>query len=91
MVAFPVDDLVPDPEMRQRLELILREKYHIEIPMIRWRPAPDTDRWTIRVSCQIYNDDSDMERLATALAASRTANHGAMLVWNGGRVTGASA
>ena len=70
MVAFPVDDLVPDPEMRQRLELILRERHHIEIPMIRWRPAPDTDRWTIRVSCQIYNDDSDMERLATALAAS---------------------
>ncbi len=70
MVAFPIDDLVPDPEMRQRLELILREKYHIEIPMIRWRPAPDTDRWTIRVSCQIYNDDSDIERLATALAKS---------------------
>jgi len=70
MAAFPVDHLVPDPEMRQRLELILRERHHIEIPMIRWRPAPDTDRWTIRVSCQIYNDDSDIERMATALATS---------------------
>jgi isopenicillin-N epimerase len=70
MAAFPIDHLVPNPEVRQSLEVILRESHHIEIPMIRWRPAPDTDRYTLRVSCQIYNDHSDLARLATALAAS---------------------
>ena len=70
MTAFPVDHLVPDPEIRQELELMLREKHHIEIPMIRWRPALDTEQWTLRVSCQIYNDKGDIDRRATALASS---------------------
>ena len=70
MAAFPVDHLVPEPEIRQKLELMLREQHHIEIPMIRWRPTLDTERWTLRVSCQIYNDEGDIDRLATALASS---------------------
>src|SRR6266511_4370332 len=32
--------------------------------MIRWRPTADTERWILRVSCQIYNEDSDIDRLA---------------------------
>jgi selenocysteine lyase/cysteine desulfurase len=70
MAAFPVDHLVPNAEMRLRLDAMLRERHHIEIPFIRWRPAPDAEAWTLRVSCQIYNDDSDIERLATALTTS---------------------
>ena len=70
MAAFPVDHIVPEPEIRQKLELMLREQHHIEIPMIRWRPTLDTERWTLRVSCQIYNDKGDIDRLATALASS---------------------
>ena len=70
MAAFPVDHLAPDAESRQRLELMLREEHHIEIPLIRWRPAPDKERWTLRVSCQIYNDESDIDTLARALTVS---------------------
>ncbi len=70
MAAFPLDHLVPEPDMREKLELMLREQHHIEIPMIRWRPALDAERWTLRVSCQIYNDEGDIDRLATALASS---------------------
>ncbi len=70
MASFPIDHLAPEPEVRLRLETMLRERHHIEIPMIRWRPTADTERWTLRVSCQIYNEDSDIDRLAGALAAS---------------------
>jgi isopenicillin-N epimerase len=70
MAAFPIDHLVPDPEVRQRLESMLRERHQIEIPTIRWRPALDSERWTLRVSCQIYNDSGDIDRLATALTES---------------------
>lgn len=70
MAAFPIDHLVPMPEARLRLESMLREEHAIEIPTIRWRPAPETERWTLRVSCQVYNDESDIDRLASALTTS---------------------
>lgn len=70
MVSLPVDQLVPSPELRLKLELMLREQYHIEIPFLRWRPAPDIERWAIRVSCQAYNDAADIDVLAKALTAS---------------------
>jgi len=70
MVSLPVDQLVPTPEVRVKLELMLREQHHIEVPFLRWRPAPDIERWAIRVSCQAYNDAADIDVLARGLAAS---------------------
>jgi isopenicillin-N epimerase len=67
MVSLPIDHLFTDAEARTELEQHLRESKGIEIPILRWREAPDRERFAIRVSCQIYNDRSDIERLAVAL------------------------
>ncbi len=42
----------------------LYDNYRIEIPVIQWN-----DRWLIRYSYQIYNDERDMEHLISVLAS----------------------
>ena len=50
-----------DDAARLRLELLLED--HIEVHLFAWR-----GRLWLRVSAQIYNDGSDIERLADAVA-----------------------
>jgi isopenicillin-N epimerase len=68
MVALPLDHLIPDPEKRLELAVKLRERYRIEVPILRWRPTPSTESGVIRISCQAFNDRSDLETLAHALS-----------------------
>lgn len=67
MVSLPLDHLLQSAEARTDLELHLRERNRIEIPVLRWRPEPERERFALRVSCQHYNDASDIDRLAQAL------------------------
>ena len=67
MVALPLDHLVPDPAARLQLGVDLRARYRVEVPILRWRPTPDTESGVIRVSCQAFNDRSDLEALAGGL------------------------
>ena len=70
MVSLPVDHLARSAESRLKWHDLLVEKYRIEVPFLRWSPALDRERGAVRVSCQAYNDDSDIGVLATALADS---------------------
>lgn len=70
MVSLPVDHLAITPESRLKWHDLLVEKYQIEVPFLRWSPSPDHERGAIRVSCQAYNDESDIGVLARALADS---------------------
>jgi isopenicillin-N epimerase len=64
MVALPLDHLIPEPDRRPQLGIQLRERYRIEVPILRWRPRPNTESGVIRISCQAFNDRSDIEALA---------------------------
>ncbi len=63
MASVPVPEAArrhfPDAAAVQRR---LLEKYRIELPVIDW-----SDRWWIRVSCQIYNEPGQYERLGEAV------------------------
>jgi isopenicillin-N epimerase len=48
------------------LQDILREKYHLEVPLISWPAAPDR---VVRISAQLYNARPQYELLARALLA----------------------
>jgi isopenicillin-N epimerase len=67
MVALPLDHLVPEPDRRLELGVKLRERYRIEVPMLRWRPTLDTESGVMRISCQAFNDRSDIEALAEGM------------------------
>jgi isopenicillin-N epimerase len=49
----------------EALQALLYDRHRIEVPVIDW-----SDRWWIRVSCQVYNGAGQYERLADAVAES---------------------
>lgn len=72
MAALPLPDdptapldnpIAPDP-----IQVALRERFRIEIPVMRWPAAP---KRFLRLSSQLYNVIDDYERLARALKALR--------------------
>jgi isopenicillin-N epimerase len=70
MAAVLIDHRLRDPESRARLDVALRETFRIEVPIMRWRLGLDgRDRWVIRVSCQAYNEPSDLDALRSALTS----------------------
>jgi isopenicillin-N epimerase len=63
MVTVPLPEeagSTADEAARLRLALLVED--HIEVPVHAWRGR----LWT-RVSCQVYNDRSDVDRLAEAV------------------------
>jgi isopenicillin-N epimerase len=74
MTAVTIDHLFTDDESRTRLDRSLREEARFEVPVMRCRLDPGRPpRWLIRVSCQGYNDESDIDALRAALKAARPA------------------
>jgi len=70
MVAVGIDHRFGDDESRSRLDRSLRETFGIEVPVMRCRLDLDgPPRWLVRVSCQAYNDESDIEALRQALVS----------------------
>ena len=70
MVAVGIDHRFGDDESRIRLDRSLRETFGIEVPVMRCRLDLDgPPRWLVRVSCQAYNDESDIEALRQALVS----------------------
>lgn len=71
MAALPLPDdphvsenpLLPDP-----VQVALRERFRIEIPVMRWPAAPQR---LIRLSAQVYNDRAQYEQLGRALLQLR--------------------
>jgi isopenicillin-N epimerase len=59
MIALP---LAPGPA--EPLQQALWDKYQIEVPIVAWN-----DQRLIRVSCHLYNDEEQIDRLAAALRA----------------------
>jgi selenocysteine lyase/cysteine desulfurase len=71
MVAVGIDHRFTDDEARTRLDHTLRDTFGIEVPVMRCRLDLDgPPRWLVRVSCQAYNDESDIEALRLALTAA---------------------
>ena len=64
MVSVPLPERFgpPDPSTAQRLRDALLFEHGIEVPVI----ARDGSLW-VRLSLQVYNDESDIERLARAV------------------------
>lgn len=64
MIALPLPETVEEPREGHMhpLQTRLWEKHRIEVPIINWRGR----RW-IRVSCHLYNDQNDIDRLVAAL------------------------
>jgi isopenicillin-N epimerase len=71
MVAVGIDHRFTDDETRNRLDHVLRDTFGIEVPVMRCRLDLDgPPRWLVRVSCQAYNDEADIETLRLALTAA---------------------
>ncbi len=68
MAVVPIDNRFRDDRARQRLDRVLRDDARIEIGFMLCRLDPD--RWMIRVSCQAYNDETDVEALSRTVAAA---------------------
>jgi isopenicillin-N epimerase len=65
MAAMPLPDSntgPPKPGQRDPLQDALWERYRIEIPVVHWQ-----GRRLLRVSCHLYNDEADLDRLFEAL------------------------
>jgi isopenicillin-N epimerase len=74
MTAVTIDHLFTDDDSRTRLDASLRAEAGIEVPVMRCAlDAGQPPRWLIRVSCQGYNDESDIDALRAALKAARPA------------------
>jgi isopenicillin-N epimerase len=74
MTAVTIDHLFTDDESRTRLDSALRGESGIEVPIMRCGLDPgQPPRWLIRVSCQGYNDEGDIDALRGALKAGRPA------------------
>jgi isopenicillin-N epimerase len=52
----------PKPGQRDPLQDALWERFRIEIPVVHWQ-----NRRLLRVSCHLYNERSDLDRLFDAL------------------------
>jgi isopenicillin-N epimerase len=65
-VALPDGTAEPgrSPFYQDPLQDALLERFGIEVPIV---PFPSPPRRLVRVSCQVYNDRADYERLAAAL------------------------
>lgn len=50
-----------------RLQQQLWQQFQVEVPIICWQ-----DRWFIRVSCHLYNDESQLDKLIGALKSLTT-------------------
>ena len=73
MTAVTIDHLFTDDESRTRLDRSLREAFGIEVPIMRCGlDLGGPPRWLIRVSCQAYNDQADVDALRVALKAARS-------------------
>ncbi len=59
----------PTPPQQDPLQTALFERFAIEVPVLAWPASP---RRVLRVSCQLYNKESDYERLAEALRTLRS-------------------
>ncbi|MFP6753171.1 MAG: hypothetical protein VB855_15925, partial [Pirellulaceae bacterium] len=55
-VELPVQD-------GSQLQQALWDRHRIEVPVIQWK-----DRWFIRVSCYLYNEEVEVDKLVDALA-----------------------
>ncbi len=68
MVTVPLPEHLPVPQtwtgLPHPLQLTLTEKYKMEVPVVKWG-----HRMHIRVSCHLYNDRADVDRLCQALFA----------------------
>ena len=69
LAAIPIPDAVDrgiskSPLYLDPLQEILLKKYRIEVPIIPWPASP---RRLLRISAQLYNSESQYERLAVAL------------------------
>ncbi|NOX56316.1 MAG: aminotransferase class V-fold PLP-dependent enzyme [Planctomycetes bacterium] len=64
MVSLPLppSDITPRSGLRDPLQESLWSEYGIEVPVLTFR-----DRRILRVSCHLYNDRQDIDRLVTAL------------------------
>ncbi len=70
MTAVTIDQRFPGAQARAQLDLSLRDTFGIEVPLMRFRAELGGPyRWLIRVSCQAYNEESDIESLRTALTS----------------------
>jgi isopenicillin-N epimerase len=68
MVAVGIDHRFVDDEARNKLDYGLRDTFGIEVPVMRCRLDLDgPPRWLVRVSCQAYNEEQDIEALRLAL------------------------
>ncbi len=56
---------LPEPGQRDPLAIALYDNHQIEVPIVHW---PAAGRRWIRISAMVYNERSDYERLADALA-----------------------
>lgn len=69
LAAIPLPDAAPDqlprlPLNEYPLQDDLRERHHIEVPIISWPAAPGR---VLRISAQLYNSLPEYKRLAEAL------------------------
>ena len=69
LASIPIPDGIPGPPSNSPLyadplQDTLRLEYGIEVPVIPWPSAP---RRLLRISSQLYNRDSDYQKLAAAL------------------------
>lgn len=64
MIALPLSDSVGEPAEGHMhpLQQALWERHQIEVPIVNWQ-----GRRFVRVSCHLYNDRDDIDRLANAL------------------------
>ncbi|MDP7204649.1 MAG: hypothetical protein QGH11_03715, partial [Pirellulaceae bacterium] len=45
-----------------QLQQALWDQHRIEVPVVHWQ-----DRWFIRVSCYLYNEEAEVDKLVDAL------------------------
>lgn len=65
LASVPLPDAErPVPPRQDPMQTALFERFAIEVPVLAWPASPQR---LLRVSCQLYNNESDYARLAGAL------------------------